>query len=142
MHGVNRPALAWVALALTILIWSGYMVIARAMVITALGPVEVGLLRFVPATLLFAPVLIRNGPIPRGSSPSDVALIAIPGGFLFIICLAGGMKYAPVADAVIFAPSMLPFYVACLAFFFLGETLSGKRIIGLALIIGGAAAVG
>ncbi|MCP5074018.1 MAG: DMT family transporter [Rhodobacteraceae bacterium] len=142
MYGVNRTALAWTAMALTILIWSGYLVIARAMMTTALGPVEIGLLRFLPATLLFAPVLVRNGPMPGGAGWRDVTLIALSGGFLFIICLAAGMKYATVADAVIFTPSMLPFYVACLAYVFLGETLSGKRKLGLAMIIAGAAAVG
>ncbi len=139
---MNRQALAWAALAITILIWSGYMVVARSMVTTALGPVELGLMRFLPATVLFAPVLIRRGPMPDGAGWRDVTLIALCGGFAFILCLGTGLKYASVADAVIFTPSMLPIYVACLAYLFLNDTPSGSRIFGLTLILIGASAVG
>lgn len=106
------------------------------------GITEVGLLRFGIGTLLFAPVLLRNGLIPKGAGWRELVLIPGCGGFLFILLLSFGLQRAPVADSGIFTPSMLPFYVALLSYFFLGERLGRTRILGLVLIGTGALAVG
>lgn len=139
---MRQTPLAWAALAATVVIWASFLVSTRAAVATHLGPVEVGLMRFVPATLLFAPVLWRHGVLPKGARWRDVAAIAGLGGFVFVLLLASGLRYAPVADAGVFAPSMLPLYVAVLSYFALGERFSRVRLAGFALIIAGALAVG
>lgn len=133
---------AWAALVVTIVIWASFLVATRAAVATPLGPVEVGLLRFLPAAVLFLPVLVREGPLPGGATWRDVALIAGCGGFAFVLLLATGLRFAPVADAAVFAPSMLPIYVAVLARLWLGEAFSRGRVVGYVLILAGALAVG
>jgi drug/metabolite transporter (DMT)-like permease len=133
---------AWAALVVTIVIWASFLVATRAAVATPLGPVEVGLLRFVPAAVLFLPVLLREGPLPGGANWRDVALIAGCGGFGFVLLLTAGLRFAPVADASVFTPSMLPIYVAILARLWLGEGFSRGRLAGFALILVGALAVG
>ncbi len=139
----SSPSLrAWGALALTIVIWAGYLVAARATVTTKLGIAEVGLMRFAPALLLLSPVLMRHGPLPRGAGWRELLGIGILGGFGFVGLLATGLKFAPVADSGVFTPSMLPFFVAILSALFLGERLRGLRLLGLALILTGALAVG
>ncbi|MEM9047907.1 MAG: DMT family transporter [Pseudomonadota bacterium] len=137
-----KPYLAWTAIALTVAIWGGYMILARALAREALGPVDLGLLRFAPAALLFAPVWLRFGLKPRRIRWIDALAVGVLGGFTMVSFLTLGLTYAPVADGGIFAPSMLPFFVALLSFVLLGERFSRVRLIGLALILIGALAVG
>lgn len=138
----NRTLLAWAAIALTVAIWGGYMVLARALAREAMGPADLGLLRFAPAALLFAPVWLRFGLKPKRIRWRDALTVGILGGFSLVTFLTLGLTYAPVADGGVFAPSMLPFFVALLSFYLLGERFSRIRLIGLGLILVGALAVG
>jgi len=138
----DDSVLAWVAVAVTILIWASFLIVTRAAATARLGPVDVGLLRFAPAALLFAPVWLRRSPLPPGAKPIEIITIALTGGFAFVSLLSWGMQYAPVADSGVFAPSMLPFYVAVLSFFLLGERFSRMRLVGFGLILAGALGVG
>ena len=70
--------------------------------------------------------------------PAGQALLVGSG----ILLLASGLRYAPVADAGVFAPSMLPIYVALLSRVWLGERFSRPQLVGFGLIIVGALAVG
>ncbi len=152
MQRIDRPALARTpgmgvlgvtALALTVVIWAGYLVLTRAAARADMGPVEIGLLRYAPAALLFAPVWLRWGGVkPPGIGWRDAAIVGVCAGFLFISALATGLRFAPVADSGVFAPSMLPFFVAILSFFVLGERFGRIRLIGFALILFGALSVG
>lgn len=99
-------------------------------------------MRFGPATLLFLPVYLRHGLLPGGARPRDALLIAGLGGFAFILFLSSGLRFAPVADAGVFTPSMLPIYVAILSVVVLGERFRRSQITGFALIVLGALAVG
>ncbi|MEO1000612.1 MAG: DMT family transporter [Pseudomonadota bacterium] len=137
-----RLWLAWGAVVVTVAIWASFLVAVRAAASTALGPVEVGILRFGVGALLFAPVWLRRGPLPGGVSLRHAVPIALGGGFFFILLLAAGARFAPVADVGVFAPSMLPVYVAVLAMVVLGEKLGPSRLLGLGLILLGAVAVG
>ncbi|MEL6583856.1 MAG: DMT family transporter [Pseudomonadota bacterium] len=138
----RRVWLAWAAVAATILIWASFLLVTRAAVTDRLGPVEVGLLRFLTATVVLAPVLLRHGVLPAPAEPRHILRVALLGGFGFVLLLAAGMQYAPVADSVVFAPSMLPFYVALLSFLILNERFSRQRMLGFALILTGAVGIG
>jgi drug/metabolite transporter (DMT)-like permease len=129
-------------LAVTLVIWASFLVSARAAVGQHLGPIEIGLMRFATATVLFAPVLLRHGVLPAGTNWLDVVLISLVGGFGFVWLLSSGLAYAPVADSGIFAPSMLPVWVAGMSMIFLTEKFTKARLAGLALIMIGALAVG
>ncbi|MSU90015.1 EamA family transporter [Rhodobacteraceae bacterium 2CG4] len=140
----DRPA-GWkapAALALTILIWASFLVATRAAVTARMGPLEVALVRFGTGAVLFLPVLLRHGPVPRGVRPADLVLLPLFGGVLFILLLAGGLRFAPVADSGVFTPSMLPLYVALLSAALLGERFSRLQMAGFAMIVTGALAVG
>jgi drug/metabolite transporter (DMT)-like permease len=134
--------LAWLAVAATMLIWASFLIVTRAAVGDRLGPVDVGLLRFLTATVVLAPVLWTHGVIPGNARPKHILTVALLGGFGFVTLLAAGMQYAPVADSVVFAPSMLPLYVAVLSVVLMGERFSRLRLIGFALILGGAVGIG
>ena len=124
------------------MIWASYLVVVRAAVTTSLGPVDVGLLRALPAALVFLPVTLKHGLRPAGASNLDLVTIGVVGGGMFILFLATGLKFAPAADAGIFTPSMLPVCVAFLSIAFLSVRYTRAQVLGLALILVGAAAVG
>lgn len=130
------------ALLVTIIIWASYLVVVRAAVTTSLGPIDVGLLRSLPAALIFLPFTLRHGLKPSGATAADVIAIGVIGGGVFILCLAHGLRFAPAADAGIFTPSMLPVCVALLSVAFLSVRYAGIQVGGLVLILVGAAAVG
>ena len=64
-----------------------------------LNVVDVGLMRYLPAAILFLPVTLRKGLFPGGAKWIDVVAIAGLGGFVFISFLSGGLSIAPVADS-------------------------------------------
>ncbi len=136
--GWRAPA----ALVITIVIWAAFLVVTRAAMTGALGALEVGLIRFGVGAVLFMPILLRTGLMPKGARPLDVLLIPLFGGILFILLLAAGLRIAPVADSGVFTPSMLPLYVAILSFILLGERFTPLRMLGFALIVLGALSVG
>ena len=135
-------ALPWAALAATILIWAGYLVAVRAGVKSDLTPLDIGLLRSLPAALCLLPITLRRGLMPGGAGVLDILLIGGLGGTCFSLLLGGGMQFAPVADSGIFAPSMLPLFVAILAVIFLGTRYRREQIAGFVLIFIGALALG
>ncbi|QHQ34471.1 DMT family transporter [Algicella marina] len=136
------PALAWLAIAVTVTIWASFLVVTRAAMTSQLGPVEVGLIRSGVGALFFLPLILRRGLRPPGAGWRELTLIPLCGGFLFVIFLGLGLQRAPVADSGVFTPSMLPVYVAVLSALFLGERFTRLRLAGFALIVFGAVAVG
>ncbi|RMH49674.1 MAG: DMT family transporter [Alphaproteobacteria bacterium] len=134
--------LAWGAVGVTITMWGGYLVLARSMARQDLGPQDLGLVRYLPAALLFAPVWMRFGLKPRRIAWRHAVAVGFLGGAGFMTLLAAGLAIAPVADAGVFTPSMLPLFVAALSALLLGERFTGLRLVGFALILVGALAVG
>ncbi|MEL7216546.1 MAG: DMT family transporter [Pseudomonadota bacterium] len=130
------------SVAVTMLIWTSFLVVTRAAANISLGPVDVGLLRFFTATAVLTPLLLKRGVLPAPAQIKHILTVALLGGFGFVLLLASGMRYAPVADSTIFAPSMLPLYVALLSALMLGERFSRVRIAGFTLILIGAVGVG
>ncbi len=135
--------LGWAALVFTVLVWASYLVAARAAVTAAFTPVELGVLRFLPGALLFAPVLARRGLRPGGARWRDVLAVGGFGGVGFVLLLTGGLRFAPAADAGMFTPTMLPVFVALLGVALGSDAVPrGWRLLGLGLIVSGALAVG
>ncbi|RED13332.1 DMT family transporter [Pontivivens insulae] len=132
----------WIAVVITLLIWASFLIVTRAAAAANLTPADVGLLRFLPAALLFAPVWLKRSPLPEGARPHHIITIALTGGFAFVFLLSSGLQFAPVADSGVFAPSMLPLYVAVLSYFWLGERFGPVRLTGFALILIGAVGIG
>ncbi|MEO0388524.1 MAG: DMT family transporter [Pseudomonadota bacterium] len=139
-HRPNLIALA--ALALTVVIWAAFLVVTRAAMTGDFGPIEVGLIRFGTGALLFLPLIVRQGALPKGVSPLHLCVLPLFGGIGFLVPLSLGLSFAPVADGGVFTPSMMPLYAALLAFAVLGERFARSQILGFSLIVAGAVAVG
>jgi len=121
--GARRPtpawyqgeALGWAALALTLVIWAGFFISLRAGARVALPPVELALLRFGPAGLLFAPLLWQRR-ARFAAVPARLWLLIVAGAGLPYFLIAGwGMRHAPVADGATLIPGTLPLFTALLA---------------------------
>ena len=137
----TRP-LPWAALIVTVIIWAGYLVAVRAAAGTDLTPIDVGMLRSLPAALILLPLTLKRGLFPGGANWTDIVCIGIIGGTFFTLLLTNGAHFAPVADSGIFAPSMLPVFATALALVFLKAQFHSTQYLGVGVIVFGALFVG
>ncbi|PLS20689.1 DMT family transporter [Neptunicoccus cionae] len=139
---MRRFILSWGALAVTVFVWGSYLVSTRAAMTQQLSPIDMGVLRSVPAAIAVLPFILKRGIKPKSANWLDILVIGGGGGTLFTILLASGYQYAPTVDGGLFTPSMLPVFVAALSLIFLGRAYAGIQYAGIALILIGALAVG
>ena len=125
-----------------VLIWASFLIITRFAVQGTFTVAELLFLRLVPAALLVAPVMWREGVVPRGLSWPRMLMIIIGAGIGFPAILMAGLQFAPASDAGALAPGMLPFWTALVAAAMLGEVPGPRRKIGLGMILAGAMMVG
>lgn len=104
----------WIALAVTVLIWASFFVSLRAGARAQLAPAELALVRFLPAGLVFAPVLWtrwrRFAALPISAWLSIVAGAGLP----YFLVAGWGMRHAPVVDGSTLIPGTIPLFVALL----------------------------
>ncbi|UTW10269.1 DMT family transporter [Marinobacterium rhizophilum] len=131
---VNATGLA--AMAVTLLIWVGFLLSLRAQSQSPLTPTDLALLRFGLPALCFMPWLLRHragiGRIRPGHG-----LMLLLGGLPFFYLLSWGSSLAPVAHAGALVPGTAPLFVTGLAVLLFGEPLPRRRLLGLLVILGG-----
>ena len=154
-----------IAAVLTILIWSAFIVVARASADPArqptLGAFDIVFARLLGAGLVLLPLgwwITRNlrqearaqgaSTLPGsfgGLSPLPLRVTAelgIFGGLLYGMLAYSGFAFAPAAHASVLMPGSLPLWTALLALVLLGERFTVTRLIGLVCIVGGDLLVG
>lgn len=139
---MRQAFLSWGALAVTVFVWGSYLVSTRAAMTQHLSPIDIGILRSVPAAIAILPFILRRGLKPKTANWLDILIIGGGGGTLFTVLLASGFRFAPTVDGGLFTPSMLPVFVAILTIAFLGRAYAGIQYLGILLILVGALAVG
>jgi len=136
------------ACALAVLtIWTSFILIARFSARHALGPFDIGFLRFAFSGAVALPVAAWRWRALREGLGGSLAWRrgAALAGFAGIgyCCLAySGFFFAPAAHAAVLMPGSLPLWTALIAAWLLGERLTPTRLAGLALIVGGDLLVG
>lgn len=163
----NRPmrlsprAMGLLAAIVTVTIWTGFIVIARASAQRTLGPFDIALLRIVGASLVLVPWgwwLVRRrtraataaGALPAPSSLLGIsplplrttALLGTFGGLLYAMLAYAGFFHAPATHASVLMPGSLPLWTALLAAVILRDHITPLRAAGLALIVAGDLLVG
>jgi drug/metabolite transporter (DMT)-like permease len=140
---------------ITVLIWTGFIVIARASAARALLPLDIVLARIVGASTILLPwawwlmrPARRSGlhvgslgglsPLPLGPTVQAGLL----GGFLYAVLAYNGFFFAPAAHASVLLPGSLPLWTTLLAWLVLREKVATARAMGLGFIVLGDALVG
>ena len=150
------PRAVGIAAALaTILTWTAFIVVARAMALRSLSPWDIVACRIAGAALVLVPWgawivrrrRARGDPAGGwlGLSPLSARLTVtcgLCGGIGYPVLAYAGFVHAPAAHGSVLLPGMLPMWTALLSVWLLRERLSAARLGALGLILAGGALVG
>ena len=147
------------AAVVTVLIWTSFIIIARASSDPARGgtltPFDIAFCRIVGASVVLLPwgwwLVQRDRLAGRGQSslfglsPLSLrvtATVGLFGGLLYALLAYSGFVFAPAAHASVLMPGSLPLWTALLAVLVLHDRITPLRALGLALIVLGDLMVG
>ncbi|MGA8516069.1 MAG: DMT family transporter [Burkholderiaceae bacterium] len=143
------------AAVITILIWTSFIVVARFMALRGLTPMDIVLCRILGASAVLLPWgywMVRKMHAARLQAPTWLGLSPLPWRITVLVGAVGGVGYAvlaysafvyaPAAHGSVLLPGMLPLSTALFSVWLLREHLSRGRMLGLAMIFGGALLVG
>lgn len=146
------------AAVVTVTIWTGFIIIARASAQRTLTPFDIALLRIVGASLVLLPwgwwMVRRRHAALGASAPASsltgisplplrtTALLGSFGGLLYALLAYSGFFHAPATHAAVLMPGSLPLWTALLAAWLLRDHITPLRAAGLALIVAGDLLVG
>jgi len=144
-----------VSAVITVLIWTGFIVIARASASRGLLPLDIALARILGASAILLPWawwLMRPARQDGQKVGSLWGLSPLPlretvqagffGGLLYAVLAYTGFFYAPASHASVLLPGSLPLWTTLLAWLFLREKVAASRALGLGLIVLGDVLVG
>ncbi len=131
-----------IAALLTVMIWATFLIATRFALQSDFTVQEVLVLRLLPASIIFAPLMFKMGVLPRGQSWPRSIILMVGASAVFPYIVSSGLAYAPASDGGALAPGMLPFWTAIAAFSLSGERPGLYRGIGLGMILLGAICVG
>ncbi len=129
-----RRASGFLAMALAVLIWAGWIVAVRASVTTSVGPIDIALLRYGIPALVLAPALRRVGILPRGVARWRIVVMTLGWGAPFAMLAAQGARSAPTAQVAALVPGSMPLWVALITVVALGARHAPRGRFGLGLI--------
>lgn len=144
------------AAVVTVVVWTAFIVIARASAGRSLTPFDITFARILGASVVLLPwgawlvaQARRNGEPGAGSlfglSPLPLritAVIGALGGVVYAMLAYAGFFFAPAAHASVLMPGSLPLWTALLAAWALRDRITPLRAAGLALIVAGDLLVG
>jgi drug/metabolite transporter (DMT)-like permease len=152
---LSPRALGLTAAAVTVLIWSSFIVVARASAAHNLLPLDIGFLRIIGAGSVLLPWgwwLMRSQRQQHGSAGSLFGLSPLPlritalagffGSMLYAMLAYSGFFFAPAAHASVLMPGSLPLWTSLLALVVLHEHITRARAVGLVCIVLGDLLVG
>jgi drug/metabolite transporter (DMT)-like permease len=157
---LSPRAIGIAAAVVTVIIWTSFIIIARATADPVRGPtmtpLDIVLARILGAGLVLLPWgwwLVRRDRAAGNGRPSSLlgfsplslkvtALTGAFGGLLYGMFAYSGFAFAPAAHASVLLPGSLPLWTSLLAVVVLHEHLSRTRLASLGLILCGALLVG
>ena len=140
---------------ITVLIWTSFIVVARASASHVLLPLDIACARILGASSILLPWawwLMREARQKGEAVGSLFGLSPLPlritvqagmfGGFLYAVLAYIGFFYAPAGHASVLMPGSLPLWTFLLMWLFLREQIDMNRAIGLGMIVCGDVLVG
>ncbi len=148
-------AVGLAAAIVTVLIWTAFIVIARASAAHTLLPLDIALMRILGASSVLLPWAWWRMRAQRargervgsllGLSPLPLRVtvqVGFFGGLMYAVLAYTGFFYAPAGHASVLMPGSLPLWTTLLAIWLLHEKVSSARALGLGLIVLGDLLVG
>ncbi|MBA3557314.1 MAG: DMT family transporter [Gemmatimonadaceae bacterium] len=139
---MSKRTVAVLSLVLVMTIWGSSFAITKTSLST-IPPVLLALLRFAVASVLLLPIAQLRGGTARLQRPiawSTITLMGLTGVTLYYIGYNVSLYYISASQAVLLQ-SAIPAVTAFLAFVFLRERLSAKRVAGIGISLIGVALV-
>jgi drug/metabolite transporter (DMT)-like permease len=130
--------LSIVLLMLTMVIWGSTYVITKSG-LDELPPMRFALMRFLVASLLLVPLALTRGglaKLPRPIPWKTLAVTGLTGVTLYYIAFNLGLKYTTASQGAL-VQSAFPAVTAIMAVLLLRERVSRRRVLGIALAVGG-----
>lgn len=125
-----------------VLMWGGYLALARAGVAGGLTAMDFALFRYGTAGLVMAPWLLFNRPASlAGVGWGRGAVLALLAGPPFILIGVGGYAFAPLAHGAVIQPAAMIICATLLSALMLRERPPRERIVGLVMMMAGLAAI-
>lgn len=133
---MGQSATGYLLACMTILLWSGFMIVSRVSGHSVLTPFDTTALRIGTAAIVLSPWWL-----PRLLKPST-RLLTVPRALVFAglagisypVIAYSGFTFAPASHGAVLISGLLPFFTTLLAYFLLGEQPSAIRVAGLGLI--------
>jgi drug/metabolite transporter (DMT)-like permease len=126
-----------------VLVWGGYLVVARMGAVGLLQGPEQASLRAIGSGLILLPrfMMVRRRLVAQHGWPRLLAITLLVGP-VYILVFVSGMIFAPASHAGVITPSSVTVVTTLLAWWWLGDRPTAPRIAGLALVIAGVVAIG
>ncbi|WP_431109822.1 DMT family transporter [Variovorax paradoxus] len=145
------------AAVVTVLVWTAFIVIARASAGRSLTPFDLALARICGASMVLVPwgawLVMKGRGRPGGGAVSSLfglsplslrvtATAGVFGGLAYAMLAYSGFFFAPAGHASVLMPGSLPLWTTLLAALVLRDRITPGRAFGLALIVAGDLMVG
>ncbi|WVT74264.1 DMT family transporter [Sinorhizobium chiapasense] len=123
----------------TVLIWAGWILATRHSAGTALGTIDLGLIRYGIPALLLAPVWLKTGLLPRRLPILLLAMMVTGSGAVFFQVSAFAIHSVPASSVGILLGGSMPLATALIGITIFGERPDRMRMIGFTAIVAGVA---
>ena len=124
-------------------VW-GLSFVAASMALETLSPVLLATLRFIIASIIFSPILIRSrihGNNPTNSDLKDMALLGVLSISIYFWLQYTGVQYAGAGVSAIIVVGFIPILTGLASSLILKEAFDKRRLVGVALGFTGVALI-
>ncbi|WP_431301901.1 DMT family transporter [Sediminicoccus sp. BL-A-41-H5] len=119
-----------------VLIWGGYLAMARAGVVGGITAGDFTLIRYGTAGLVMLPWWLRHQPLTMAGMGWGRALaLTLTAGPLFILLGVGGYAFAPLVHGAVAQPAAVVVFTTLLAALVLQERPGRTRLVGLGIVL-------
>ncbi len=138
----RQMATGVIAAAVTVLIWSLWIVTTRQAATVHLPAAWLGMTRFAVPAVALVPFWWRLGLLPRGVPVHLMAMMVAGAGAPYFVLVATGMHYASAAESGVLLGGTMPMFAALFSAAIDRERFGASRIAGFALVLIAMAAIG